>query len=102
MNFDVLPSRAETGPRHEQAGKYAGDLREILHNEGEERLEELKTTLRSLVVIGGSASAVLHSLEGLQHEAISQDDSGERYRSVSQDIEEINRNLAAISTPIVL
>ena len=103
MNFDAIPLQSETVKVSEQ-NKPAEHLkveklREILHEDGE-RLDELKTTLRSLVVAGGSADAILHSLEHLQHEALFQNDSSHKYENISQEMGEINHNLASLPAQI--
>lgn len=104
MNFDAIPLQPATAEVSEQNKPAehlkAQKLRVMLHEDGE-RLEELKTTLRSLVIAGGSANTILHSLEHLQHEAFSHDDSSHKYESISQEIGEVNHNLASLPAQIV-
>jgi len=60
MNFDAIPLQPKIIQTHEQneptKNLYAGNLREMLHEDGD-RLEELKTTLRSL---SNGASVIEH------------------------------------------
>ncbi len=103
MNFDAIPLQPETAEALEQnkpaENLHTENLQEMLREDGK-RLEELKTTLRPLVMTGSSAGAILHSLENLQHEVFSQDDSSHKYESISQEISEVNHNLANLPAQI--
>lgn len=101
MEQEKAPHRTESAAANfSQPSQRAQSLQEMLRGGEGERLEELKKTMRTLIIAGSSAEAILHSLERIQHDAVSGDDTDYKYENVLEEVNEVNQRLAALPEQI--